>query len=135
MRTRCQAGADGEIVATGRDGLHQHGKCVQAGGQIHVHIAEDVRVAFQPDFLERASAPLLGQPQNADVRILPAKSLRDGLRAIRRGIVRYDDLSRGGDLAREKFMQLGDAPRQPHFLVENRDDDEDAHYGVFRLLS
>src|SRR5581483_6038682 len=90
-RTAVQAAADGQVAVPGEERGHQRQERLQAGGEVDVHVADDVRVALAPDLAQRPAAPLLVQVHAAHLREVRGERAGDLPGPVDAGVVRDGD--------------------------------------------
>ncbi len=73
-----QAAAGGDVVTLAGDGLDEGWEGLQLGGEVYVHVADDIGRSAQPGRLEGASAPLLGDVERGHIGVLLGQLLGDG---------------------------------------------------------
>jgi len=66
---RTKAGPDGQIELTGRQRPNHRRECIQASGQIDIHVAENVRSGLSPSPFYRSPATLFLQANHASHRL------------------------------------------------------------------
>ena len=71
-----QRAADRQVAVTGKQRRDQREERVEAGGQVGVHVGDDVRLAAAPDMAERESAALAVQVHGPDRGPVPRTSAR-----------------------------------------------------------
>ena len=120
-----QAAADRQVAVAGHQRRDQRQEGVQVGGQVDVHVGDDVGGAGAPDVPQRPPTPLAVQVDGLDLGDLQPKPLGDRPGAVGARVVRDGD----HEAVREPLAEVGVQPphrgRQDALLVEHGDGDFD----------
>ena len=92
---RCEARADGHVAVTAHEGGDERQQCVEAGGEVDVHVGDDGGVVVVPGGAQRTAAALLVEV--------------DGPHAVQREGERAGDLPRGvgGGVVGDRDLPVG----------------------------
>ena len=110
---------------TGQQRGDQREERVKAGGQVGVHVGDDVRLAAAPDMAERESAALAVQMHRPDPGKFPAHTLSYPESTVSAGIIGDGDDELKGKVVGQIRVQQTDALLEDFLLVVYRDGDLD----------
>jgi hypothetical protein len=120
-----QPGTDGQVAVTGEQWRDQRQERLQAGGEVDVHVGDDVRLGLAPDLAQRAAAALEVEMDAAHLRELVGEPEGDLPGRVGGGVVGDGDLEAVGEGPLQVGVQPPDTGLQDVFLVVDRDDDLD----------
>ena len=101
-----EPGADRDVAVSRQQRGHQRQQRVQVGGQVHVHVGQDLGVAGRPDRAQRPAAPGLFHMNGGDAGQFPAQRRRDRPGPVGAAVIGNSD-PRG---ERELLAQVGAEP-------------------------
>lgn len=110
---------------TAGQGGDQRQQPVEAGGQVHVHVRDDVRVAGAPDGAQGEPAALAVEVDDADARQFVGEATGGGEGLVGAGVVGDRDPPGEGEVRRQSGVECAQAAGQGAFLVVDRNDDVD----------
>jgi len=110
---------------TGQQRGDQREERVKAGGQVGVHVGDDVRLAAAPDMAERESAALAVQMHRPDPGKFRAHTLSYAESTVSAGIIGDGDDELKGKVVGQIRVQHADALLEDFLLVVHGDGDLD----------
>jgi len=129
-RAASQPGPDGEVAVPGQQRRDQRQQGVQVGGQVHVHVSEDVRVTRRPERTQRSAPAGFLQPDGPDFGELRLQRARDRPGLVGAAVVRDGDPRGEREAGPQVRHQAADAPLEVALLVADRHHDLDLRRAI-----
>ena len=122
LRSAGQPAPDRQVAVPGDERGDEREERGEVGGQVDVHVGEDVGVAPRPDVVKRTPAALLVEPDALDALELGREQAGDPPGAVGAGVVGDRDPARERKRP-EVLVQPPDRLLELRLLVEDGDDD------------
>ena len=123
--TTGEARADGDVAVAGNQRGDEGQQRVEVGGEVDIHVGDDLGVALLPRGAEREPPPLAVEVQCPDTRKRRTQLLGDGPRAVGAGVVHHRDAPGEREVVGQVAVEPAHVAGHHVGLVVHRHDDVD----------